>query len=269
MGNQQQVEEKEDDFNKKDLIDDVMMTSDMFYPSAKPSDITGQSLAVTMETDKSKVLSSMLIPTIHTPMLAQDHVSNVIKPATVAIAAPHKTVQASKSIGVEETQEVIEEIQDFLDQFTDEGMEQNDEIKELEGSADTGYSSSNQASINVSNVSEIITEDGQNIIIVIAPSPSEDLKHHQILAPTTPNNQVLASLNVPVSTDTSYQPSELSDDESNTSGEDSDWVPDAASANVRYKSKADTTITKEQAREKVASSYHINDIYCLEYREST
>jgi len=295
--NQQQVEEKEDDFNKKDLIDDVMMTSDMFYPSAKPSDITGQSLAVTMETDKSKVLSSMLIPTIHTPMLAQDHVSNVIKPATVAIAAPHKTVQASKSIGVEETQEVIEEIQDFLDQFTDEGMEQNDEIrnladellsegqkanleamdvtacplanstmseedftaaedlldqliqgnftseeiKELEGSVDTGYSSSNQASINVSNVSEIITEDGQNIIIVIAPSPSEDLKHHQILAPTTPNNQVLASLNVPVSTDTSYQPSELSDDESNTSGEDSDWVPEAVSANVRYKSKADTT----------------------------
>merc|ERR1719158_1382484 len=109
-----------DDFNKKDLMEELAATNDVVYPSAKPSDITGQSLAVTMETDKSKVLSSMLIPTIHTPMLAQDHVSNVIKPATVDIATPDKTVQASKAIGVEETQEVIEEIQDFLDQFTDE-----------------------------------------------------------------------------------------------------------------------------------------------------
>jgi len=304
--NQQQQEQVEEDdgFNKKALIDDVMLTTDMFYPSARPSDITGQSLAVTMETDKTKVLNSMSIPTNHTSMLTEDHVGNTkmpelpihwLEPATIDIAAPSKVVQATETIGVEETQEVIEEIQDFLDQFADEGMDQNDEIrsladellsegqkanleamdvtacplanstlsdedftaaedlldnlihgnftseeiKQLEESVDTGYSSSTQPSINVSNVSEIITEDGQNIIIVIAPSSSHHDDQNMSMAPTTPNgsNQVLASLNVPVS-DTSYQPSELSDDESNTSGEDSDWLPDVDSTNVQYESKA-------------------------------
>jgi len=304
--NQQQQEQVEEDdgFNKKALIDDVMLTTDMFYPSARPSDITGQSLAVTMETDKTKVLNSMSIPTNHTSMLTEDHVGNTkmpelpihwLEPATIDIAAPSKAVQATETIGVEETQEVIEEIQDFLDQFADEGMDQNDEIrsladellsegqkanleamdvtacplanstlsdedftaaedlldnlihgnftseeiKQLEESVDTGYSSSTQPSINVSNVSEIITEDGQNIIIVIAPSSSHHDDQNMVMAPTTPNgsNQVLASLNVPVS-DTPYQPSELSDDESNTSGEDSDWLPDVDSTNVQYESKA-------------------------------
>ena len=49
---------QEDDFNKKDLMEEVT-NNDMYYQSAKPSDITGQSLAVTMETDKTKVLNSM------------------------------------------------------------------------------------------------------------------------------------------------------------------------------------------------------------------
>ena len=63
----------EDGFNKKDLMEEVTATNDMYYPSAKPSDITGQSLAVTMETDKTKVLSSMAttsnsIPPMLTPV---------------------------------------------------------------------------------------------------------------------------------------------------------------------------------------------------------
>merc|ERR1712158_276363 len=104
-----------------------------------------------------------------------------------------------------------------------------EEIKELEQSNDTGYVSSNQPSFtNVSNVSEIITDDGQNIIIVIAPSspshePSLDMSH----TTSTGTNEVLASLSVPVS-NASYQQSEVevSDDEGNISSEDSEWFPD-------------------------------------------
>jgi hypothetical protein len=232
------IEQQEDGFNKKQLMDEV--TTDMFYPSANPSDITGQSLAVTMETDKNKVLNSMAIPTANTtPMLDKDYVGNVkveplpsdwMESTTVDLTEPSKEIQATGNDGIQETQEVIEEIQDFLDQFADEYMDQNDdvrtladellsegqranlesmdvsgcpvanstmkeedltaaedlldhliqgnftseEIRELEQSADTGYSSSAQPSFNVSNVTEIKTEDGQNIIIVIAPSSSTD-----------------------------------------------------------------------------------------------
>lgn len=60
-------------------------------------------------------------------------------------------------------------------------------------------------------------------------------------APTTPNgtNEVLASLNVPVS-ETSYQQTyvEVSDnDESNNSEEDSDWMPDQDIMTPRSHSK--------------------------------
>merc|ERR1712228_892607 len=92
-----------------------------------------------------------------------------------------------------------------------------------------GYSST-QPSFNVSNVSEFFTEDGQNIIIVIAPSSTNE---EQVMstAPTTPNgtSEVLASLNVPVS-ETSYQQTDVevsdNDESNNSSGEDSDWIPD-------------------------------------------
>jgi len=196
------------------------------------------------------------------------------------------TAQHNGKDDIQETQEVIEEIQDFLDQFMDDTIDQNaevrnladellsegqkatleamdvtscplanstmneedlsaaedlldnlihgnftdEEIKELEQSNDTGYVSSNQPSFtNVSNVSEIITDDGQNIIIVIAPSssshePTMDLAH----TTSTGTNEVLASLSVPVS-NASYQQSEVEgsdDDESNISSEDSDWLPD-------------------------------------------
>merc|ERR1712064_16809 len=134
--------------------------------------------------------------------------------------------KATANDGIQETQETIDEIQEFLDQFTDEKMDQDavsnlanellsegqranleamnvsdcplanstfnddelnaaedmldqlvqgtftsDEIQHLEQTSDSGYTS--QPSINVSNVSEIITEDGQNIIIVIAPSKTD------------------------------------------------------------------------------------------------
>jgi hypothetical protein len=57
-----QNQQQDDGFDKRDLMDEAA-AADIFYPSAKPSDITGQSLAATMATDKNKVLSSMTIPT--------------------------------------------------------------------------------------------------------------------------------------------------------------------------------------------------------------
>lgn len=283
------IQQQEDGFNnKKDLMEEA--TNDMFFPSAKPSDITGQTLAVAMETDKTKVLNSMAIPS--TNNVEQVDNSNVQKltsnwmESTTVDLAPSTDVQSTGKDGIHETQEVIEEIQEFLDQFTDDTMDQNEEIrsladellsegqratlqamdvsacplanstmseedytaaedlldhliqgnftseeiKELEQSAnDTGYCSS-QPSFNVSNVSEFVTEDGQNIIIVIAPSSTNE-EQAMSAAPTTPNgtNEVLASLNVPVS-ETSYQLTDVevsdNDESNNSSGEDSDWMPD-------------------------------------------
>merc|ERR1712061_869089 len=137
---------------------------------------------------------------------------------TVDFSEPSKASEKPNvNDGIQETQDTIDEIQDFLDQFTDESMDQNeevsnlanellsegqranleamnvsdcplanstfnddelnaaedmldqlvqgtftsDEIQHLEQTSDSGYTSA-QSSINVSNVSEIITEDGQN-----------------------------------------------------------------------------------------------------------
>merc|ERR1719191_1836668 len=190
----------------------------MYYPSANPSDITGQSLAATMETDKTKVLNSMVTSTNNiTPMLspAKLHQSlpfNWMESTTVDFSEPSKASEKlNANDGIQETQDTIDEIQDFLDQFTDESMDQNEEvqnlanellsegqranleamnvadcplanstmneedlnaaedlldqliqgnftseeIKELEQTSDSGYTSSAQPTINVSNVSEI------------------------------------------------------------------------------------------------------------------
>jgi len=311
------LDHQEDDGfnNKKDLMDQAIM-NDMFYPSAKPSDITGQTLAVTMEADKNKVLNSMAIPT-STYMLTEDQVnnskdqklpSNWMESTAVHLDTQPKEVQESGNTEIQETQDVIEEIQEFLDQFADEDMDQNDEvrnlvdellsegqkanlqsmdvtdcplanstlteedsaaaedlldhlihgnftseeIKELEQSVatnnDTGYSSATP-SINVSNVSEIITDDGQNIIIVIGPS-----HHHNEVQSFTPtststNDDVLASLTVPIK-ETLYEQSqvdcEVSEDESNNSGEDSDWLPEDESTTRRHQSKTPTVTTKNK-----------------------
>merc|ERR1711899_719084 len=194
------------------------------------------------------------------------------------------TAQHNGKDDTQETQEVIEEIQDFLDQFMDDTIDQNaevrnladellsegqkatleamdvtscplanstmneedlsaaedlldnlihgnftdEEIKELEQSNDTGYVSSNQPSFtNVSNVSEIITDDGQNIIVIAPSSPSHEPSLDMSHTTSTGTNEVLASLSVPVS-NASYQQSEVevSDDESNISSEDSELFPD-------------------------------------------
>jgi hypothetical protein len=305
---------QDDGFNKKDLMDEAL--NDMYYQSAKPSDITGQTLAVTMEADKNKVLNSMALPPT-TSQLAEDHANNSkvqqlpstwMEATTVDLAAQPKEVQASNNNGIQETQEVIEEIQEFLDQFADEGMDQNDEvrnladellsegqkatlesmdvtdcplanstlndeesaaaedlldqlihgnftsdeIKELEQSFatsnDTGYSSATP-SINVSNVSEIITEDGQNIIIVIAPSNHAEAQSFTMAPAPTATNEMLAPLNVP-STQTPFEQSEVdgdvSEDESNNSGEDSDWLPDNESTTRRTQLKTLTATPKNK-----------------------
>jgi ElaB/YqjD/DUF883 family membrane-anchored ribosome-binding protein len=226
----------------------------------------------------------------------QQLTSNDWMESTTVDMTPSTDVKSTGKDGIHETQEAIDEIQEFLDQFTDETMDQNeeirsladellsegqranlqamdvsacplanstmceedysaaedlldhliqgnftsDEIKELEQSAnDTGYSST-QPSYNVSNVSEFVTEDGQNIIIVIAPSSSNE---ELAAAPTTYNgtNEVLASLNVPVS-ETSYQHTDAegsdNDESNNSSGEDSDWMPDHEITAPRNQSKA-------------------------------
>jgi hypothetical protein len=306
------LDHQDDGFNKKDLMDETM--NDLYYPSAKPSDITGQTLAVTMEADKNKVLNSMAIPT-STSMLTEDHVnnskdqqlpSNWMESTSVNLDAQPK--EETDKNEIQETQDVIEEIQDFLDQFADADMDQNDEvrnlvdellsegqkanlqsmdvtdcplanstlnendtaaaedlldhlihgnftseeIKELEQSIvtnnDTGYSSSATPSINVSNVSEIITDDGQNIIIVIGPSSHHDeVQSFTMDSTPTSTNKVLASLTVPI-TETSIEQSEVevSEDESNNSGEDSDWLPEDESTNLRSQFKTPTATTKSK-----------------------
>jgi hypothetical protein len=282
--------------NKKDLMDQATM-NDMFYPSAKPSDITGQTLAVTMEADKNKVLNSMALPPT-TSQLAEDHANNSkvqqlpstwMEATTVDLAAQPKEVQASNSNGIQETQEVIEEIQEFLDQFADEGMDQNDEvrnladellsegqkatlesmdvtdcplanstlndeesaaaedlldqlihgnftsdeIKELEQSFatsnDTGYSSATQ-SFDVSNVSQFITVNGQNIIIVVA--PDEVQQPMTMTTASTIDNTVLSSILPSTSESTNKKGEfdnerfvEIVDEDSNSSSGD-EWLPE-------------------------------------------
>lgn len=294
---QQSIQQhQEDGFNKKDLMEEEA-TTDMYYPSANPSDITGQTLAVAMKTDKTNVLNSMAIPSTTNA----DQVDNAKVQQLTSDWMESFTVDLATSTGkdgIHETQEVIEEIQEFLDQFTDESMDQNEEIrsladellsegqratlqsmdvsacplanstmteedytaaedlldhliqgnftseeiKELEQSAnDTGYSSA-QPSFNVSNVSEFVTEDGQNIIIVVVPSSSNE-EQAMVAAPSTPNgtNEVLASLNVPVS-ETSYQQTDVevsdNDESNNSSSEDSDWMPDHETTTLRNQPKA-------------------------------
>merc|ERR1712088_541324 len=115
------------DFNKKDLMEEVVATNDTIYPCAKPSDITGQSLAVTMETDKNKVLNSMA--TNITPMLTPVKLNQPLPlnwmESTTVVELAEQAKEATANDGIQETQETINEIQEFLDQFTDENMDQD------------------------------------------------------------------------------------------------------------------------------------------------
>merc|ERR1712018_331090 len=226
------------------------------------------------------------VPMLTPIMLNQPIPTNWMESTTIDLAEPSKEpVKPNVDDGVQETQDAINEIQEFLDQFTDESMEQDEEVRNLanellsegqranleamnvndcplanstlneeelnaaedmldqlvqgtftseeiqrlEQTSDSGYASAHQ-SINVSNGSEIITEDGQNIIIVIAPSSNNCQQTMTTnAAPTTPNgtNEVLASIDVPVSAEV-YPLKEMdtSEDEGNNSGgDDSDWSP--------------------------------------------
>lgn len=313
----------DDGFNKQDLMDEVM--NDMIYPSAKPSDITGQTLAVTMEADKTKVLNSMVVPTgtsMSTGHQAdtakeQQYSSNWMESTVVDMDNHVNELLSSDANEIQETQEVIDEIQDFLDKFVDEEMDQDDEvrnladellsegqkatlqsmnivdcplanstlnedeasaaedlldhliqghftaeeIKELEQQSvstnnDTGYSSTTPSMINVSNVSQVITDDGHQVIIVIGPSSNDEVQYFPNMVPTTPTtsttNEVLASFNVPIN-ETSYEKSEadneVSDDEGNNSEEDSDWFPENEITTTQLKPKAPiVTTTNKRGR---------------------
>lgn len=304
----------------KDLMEDSMAD---FYLSAKPSDITGQSLAFKMEDDKNKVLTSMAIKTSsngtpftvvenkrefnHGQQQAQTWMESTVMETEQQIQNDKSFPENGKN-EVQETQEVIEEIQEFLDQFVDENMEEDEEvrnlvdellsmeqqqtlhsmdvmecplanstmnedetaaaedlldqlirgnftgeeIKQLEQQTvsiqnDTGYSSSTP-SFDVSNVSEIITDDGRNVIIVITPSNADEV---QAVSVSTPSNLVDSSSSV-LSNSCSLNETDddiSGDDSEDSSGDDSEWVPQTEVTTRHFQFKVpNTTVKKKPGR---------------------
>lgn len=274
-----------------------------------------------MEADKTKVLNSMAVPTgasmstVHKADTATEQLysSNWMESTVVDMDNQVTEMPPSGTNNIQETQEVIEEIQDFLDQFVDEEMDQNDEVRNLadellsegqkatlqsmdmvdcplanstlneeEASAaedlldhliqghftaeeikelemqsvstnnDTGYSSTTPSMINVSNVSQIITDDGHQVIIVIGPSSNDEVQSFSTPPTTSTTNEVLSSFNVPIN-ETSYEKSEaddeVSNDEGNNSEEDSDWFPENEITTTQLKAKTPiATTTNKRGR---------------------
>lgn len=309
--------DQNDSSSKINLMEEAMM-GDMFYPSANPSDITGQSLAAKMKDDKNKVLNSMAIS--HQSLCnkatslkavenkpAQQESQNWMDSTIMELEQQDTNQMRSHSApnGVEETQEVIAEIQEFLDQYVDDETEEDkeassivdellsleqketlqsmdmmecplanstmqdeetaaaedlldqlmkgnfttDEIQQLEQQQDSSQNDTGYASLapsyDVSNVSQIITDDGGNVIIVIAPSNSA---HNQISA-SIPSKSTAQQPYVTHSGNTisiSEMDGETSDNESNHSS-DSEWLPDHDQA-TNHQSKQEASSKKKPGR---------------------
>lgn len=137
------LDQQKDGLFQNELMEDVM--GDTFYPSAKPSDITGQSLAVTMEDDKNKVLNSMAITSNkeatfeNKPSMAKDQLPSM--ESTVM------EMECNEQNKVEETQEVIEEMEEFLNQFDD--MEDSEEVNKIVEELLSEGQKANLASMNL------------------------------------------------------------------------------------------------------------------------
>lgn len=118
-------QQEKDGLFRNELMEDVM--GETFYPSAKPSDITGQSLAVTMEDDKNKVLNSMAItPNKEATFENKPSMAKNQFPSMETIVMEMESNGQNK---VEETQEVIEEMEEFLNQFDD--MDDSEEVNKI------------------------------------------------------------------------------------------------------------------------------------------
>merc|ERR1712061_444523 len=195
--------------------------------------------------------------------------------------------QSNGQGGMGETQEVIDEMQEFLDQYDDgeNSEEVNSLVDELLSAGqkatlesmdltecplanstfiedpetvaaenmidqlleqqsvstnnDTGYTSATQ-SFDVSNVSQFVTLDGQDIIIVVA--PEETQQNMAMTKTSTINNTVLSSI-LPSTSEVSNKKggfdterfTEVIDEDSNSSGDE--WLPemDVTSRRVQFK----------------------------------
>jgi hypothetical protein len=274
------------------------LLGDNFYPSAKPSDITGQSLALTMEDDKNKVLNAISIPTSNKEATFENKADEA---KDQLLYTEPMFEQPNGQNGMEETQEVIDEMQEFLDQYDDveDSEEVNNLVDELLSAGqkanlesmdlmdcplanstfvedpetaaaenmidqlleqqsvatnnDTGYTSATQ-SFDVSNVSQFITMDGQNIIIVVAP---DETHQPMTMTPTsTINNTVLSSILPPTFEGTNQKGgldterfTEVIDEDSNSSGDE--WLPEMEVTNSRVQFKKPNTPSKNNQGRKL------------------
>jgi len=290
------LDQEKDGLLQNNLMEELM--GDTFYPSAKPSDITGQSLALTMEDDKNKVLNAIATPTANKEVTFENK-TDVAKDQLLYTQPMFE--QSNGQGGMEETQEVIDEMQEFLDEYDDgeNSEEVNNLVDELLSAGqkatlesmdltecplanstfiedpetvaaenmidqlleqqsvstnnDTGYNSATQ-SFDVSNVSQFITMDGQNIIIVVAPDETEQ----PMAMPTTStiNNTVLSSI-LPPTSEVSNKKSgfnterftEVIDDDSNSSGDE--WLPEMEVTNRRVQFKKPNTPPKNNQGRKL------------------
>lgn len=290
------LDQEKDALFQNEMMEELM--GDTFYPSAKPSDITGQSLALTMEDDKNKVLNAMVTPTSN----KKATVENKTDAAKVQLLYTEPMFeQPNGQNGMEETQEVIDEMQEFLDQYDDveDSEEVNNLVDELlsagqkanlesmdlmecplanstfvedpetaaaenmidqlleqqsvSANNDTGYISATQ-SFDVSNVSQFITVDGQNVIIVVAP---EETQQPMAMTPTSRiNNTVLSSI-LPSTTEVCNKNggfdterfTEVIDEDSNSSGDE--WQPEMEVTNRRVQFKEPNTPPKNNQGRKL------------------
>jgi len=288
------LDQEKDGLFQYESMEEVM--GDTFYPSAKPSDITGQSLALTMEDDKNKVLNAIATPTSNKEAAFESKTDAV---NDQLVYAQPMFEQSNGQGGMGETQEVIDEMQEFLDQYDDgeNSEEVNNLVDELLSAGqkatlesmdltecplanstfiedpetvaaenmidqlleqqsvstnnDTGYTSATQ-SFDVSNVSQFVTLDGQDIIIVVA--PDETQQPMTMTTTSTINNTVLSSILPPTSEVSNKKGgfdterfTEVIDEDSNSSGDE--WLPemDVTSRRVQFK-KPNTPPKNNQGR---------------------
>jgi hypothetical protein len=290
------LDQEKDGLFQYESMEEVM--GDTFYPSAKPSDITGQSLALTMEDDKNKVLSAIATPTSNKAATFENKTDAV---NDQLVFAQPMFEQSNGQGGMGETQEVIDEMQEFLDQYDDgeNSEEVNDLVDELLSAGqkatlesmdltecplanstfiedpetvaaenmidqlleqqsvstnnDTGYTSATQ-SFDVSNVSQFVTQDGQDIIIVVA--PEETQQPMEMPTTSTINNTVLSSI-LPSTSEVSNKKggfdterfTEVIDEDSNSSGDE--WLPEMEVTNRRDQFKKPNTPPKNNQGRKL------------------
>ena len=155
------LDQEKDGLFQNQLMEELM--GDTFYASAKPSDITGQSLALTMEDDKNKVLNAMATPTSNKEATFE----NKTDVATDQLLYTQPMFEQFNGQGeMEETQEVIEEMQEFLDQYDD--GENNEDVNNL---VDELLSAGQKANLESMNLMECPLAN--SCLLYSSPSPRD------------------------------------------------------------------------------------------------